>query len=157
MNAELVADGQKFTDWVLSSPDELAAHNPFSARLNYEVLEVRAGEGYAKIRFAPGDEFTNFLRVIHGGVVATMLDETASIAAMSLVGWFFRGTAGASVSFIAPLKPGAGLCEARVIGRAKSLLFLESRLYSDSDDLCAHAQVTVSYAPPKSPATPTPS
>lgn len=149
MSEELLDDGRKFADWVRNSPDELAAHNPFSAGLNYEILEVGPGVGYAKIQFAPGEAFTNFLKVVHGGVVASMIDETASIAAMTLIGWFFRGTVGANVSFIAPLRPGYGLCEARVLGHSRSLVFLDAQLRSESGSLCAHAAITVSYAPPK--------
>lgn len=149
MDEALLADGHKFAEWITTSPEELAKHNPFTAKFEYRVADIRPGEGYAKIRFQIGREFTNFLKIVHGGVVAAMLDETASIAAMSVVGWSFRGTVCLNVGYIAPTQPGIVIGESKLIGTSKSLMFLDASLSAESGEIYAHASLTVAYVPGK--------
>lgn len=58
-------------------------NSPFYRHLGMEVLEI--GEGRARLRLPVKDELKNLYGILHGGVIAALLDSTATIACGSLM------------------------------------------------------------------------
>jgi uncharacterized protein (TIGR00369 family) len=146
MDPEILERGRQFIEWFVSSPDEVAANNPFTARLGFRAKKVSAGEKLAQAHYTVGPDAANFMGIVHGGVLSTILDETACLAAMALVGNCFRGTVNIGITYMVPARPGLLIGDARVLGHTRSLIFLQSSVRSESEELHAHATVTVGYS-----------
>lgn len=77
-----------------------AAHNPIGLRL---VFEER-GSGFAT-RLTLGADYESFPGVIHGGIVATVLDETLA-QAVYRGGWISAFTTGLRIRYGRPMETG---------------------------------------------------
>ncbi len=62
---------------------ELLNHSPFYRHLGMEVIE--AGDGRARLRLPVKDELKNLYGILHGGVIAALLDSSCSIAVGTLL------------------------------------------------------------------------
>ncbi|MFM9612176.1 PaaI family thioesterase [Streptomyces niveiscabiei] len=78
-----------------------APHNPIGLRLVFE----RNGTGYTT-RFRLGADYESFPGVIHGGIVAAVLDETLA-QAVYRSGWVSAFTTGLRVRYGRPMETGA--------------------------------------------------
>ncbi|MFN8996439.1 MAG: PaaI family thioesterase, partial [Pseudomonadota bacterium] len=143
----LAADGRMFTEWLQSQPGDLASLQKISSQLGLSPVELGPEGGCAKLQFSIDANFCNFLGQVHGGIVATLLDETAGLCACTLVGRGFRGTVSMHVDYLGPAKPGVLFSEGRLIKRASRLLFFETYLRSPSNDLLARGSSVVAYGP----------
>jgi uncharacterized protein (TIGR00369 family) len=81
--------------------------NPIGMRLRIEV-----GEGMARTRWVPEPDYVGWSDKVHGGLIATLLDEVMAWAPSSFDSWAV--TAEMSVRFRAPVAPGE---ELTAIGR----------------------------------------
>jgi acyl-CoA thioesterase len=63
---------------------EILNSSPYYRYLGMEVIE--AGEGRARLRLPVKDELKNLYGILHGGVIAALLDSSCSIAVGSLMG-----------------------------------------------------------------------
>jgi uncharacterized protein (TIGR00369 family) len=117
---------------------------PFVELLGLELL--RFADGEAEVALAPRDEHMNGLKMVHGGVVMTLLDVAMAHAARSPrpgdVGQP-RGvvTVEMKTTF---MRPGIGrLCaRAKVLTRTQTLSFCEASLFDADEKLVAHATGT---------------
>lgn len=57
--------------------------SPYYRHLGMEVLEI--GDGCARLRLVVRDEHKNLYGILHGGVLASLLDSTCSIAVGTLL------------------------------------------------------------------------
>lgn len=71
-------------DEVRSKIYEILNSSPYYRYLGMEVIE--AGEGRSRLRLPVKDELKNLYGIIHGGVIAALLDSSCSIAVGSLMG-----------------------------------------------------------------------
>lgn len=62
---------------------KLLNESPFYRHLGMEVIE--AGEGRARLRLPVKDELKNLYGILHGGVIAALLDSSCSIAVGTLL------------------------------------------------------------------------
>ncbi|MBC7230975.1 MAG: PaaI family thioesterase [Actinobacteria bacterium] len=62
---------------------KLLNESPFYRHLGMEVVE--AGEGRARLRLPVKDELKNLYGILHGGVIAALLDSSCSIAVGTLL------------------------------------------------------------------------
>lgn len=149
MDSEMRAAGRDFLVWFRSSPEQVSANNPFTARLGFNVVEIDPDAGFARVHYMADAQTVNFLGLVHGGVLGTILDETGGMAAMSQVGAGFRGTVNMNITYISPARPGLLVGEARVVGHTKTLIFVESSVCSEAGQVHARGALTMGFGPVK--------
>jgi uncharacterized protein (TIGR00369 family) len=91
-----------------------------------------------KVEMQARPEFIHPAGLVHGGMLAAMLDETLSppLAATLGAGEF------APVNFISPAKVGRVLGTGRIVSRGRSICFMEGQLRDDQGNLLATATAT---------------
>lgn len=110
-------------------------HIPFIAHCGIEALEVV--DGRTRLRLVPGPEGLNQLGIVHGGLIATLLDVAMGSAA--------RHAAGRAVMtldmHVAFLSPGRGtlFAEGRITRAGRSLIFCEADIRDEAGALVAKA------------------
>ncbi len=89
--------------------------NPIGMRLRIEI-----GDGFARTSWVAGDDFVGWSDKLHGGIIATLLDEVMAWAPSSFDSWAV--TAEMSVRFRSPAAPGEELlATGRVVGRRRRI------------------------------------
>jgi uncharacterized protein (TIGR00369 family) len=89
--------------------------NPIGMR-----LEIELGDGTARAIWTAGPNYVGWEDKIHGGILATLLDEVMAWAPSSYDSWAV--TAEMNLRFRAPANPGERLvAEARVTGRRRRI------------------------------------
>jgi len=78
-------------------------------------LEIELGEGTASATWTPGPDFVGWESKVHGGILATLLDEVMAWAPSSFDSWAV--TAEMHIRYRSPANPGEPL---RAVGRVKS-------------------------------------
>jgi uncharacterized protein (TIGR00369 family) len=89
-------------------------------------------------------ELTNSWGSAHGGLIATLLDASMTVAARYAVdpeGQQAVATVDLAVTYIGPAKIQLE-CEARVTGKSGPMIYLESRAFSQEGSLVARAVAT---------------
>jgi uncharacterized protein (TIGR00369 family) len=93
--------------------------NPIGMRLHIEL-----GEGTARTSWRAGDDFVGWSDKLHGGIVATMLDEVMAWACASFDAWAV--TAEMNIRYRSPASPGEELlAEARVVRKRRRIYDVE--------------------------------
>jgi acyl-coenzyme A thioesterase 13 len=141
---DLRADGRGLADWLTRSPELFFRAQPFSEQFRARAVRVDAAGGVVRLKYDVPAQYCNFRGQVHGGVSAALLDDAAGIVAALLVGTGFRGTAGSSISYLAPVSVGEVIVESRVIKHTRQLIFAETSLFS-GDELCARSSSTMLY------------
>ena len=89
--------------------------NPIGMRLHIEL-----GEGTARASWTAGDDFVGWSDKLHGGIIATLLDEVMAWAPSSFDSWAV--TAEMTVRYRSPAAPGEVLsAEGRVTERRRRI------------------------------------
>jgi uncharacterized protein (TIGR00369 family) len=123
---------------------------PASAHLGQELLEIDTEEGWVKIAYRLSDVHFNRYGAIHGGVIASVMDDVVATAAGLVAAWGeIAPTLEMKVSYLNQAAAGAHTAEARVIKRGKTILFLESAMFNDAGKTIATASATIMIAPLK--------
>jgi uncharacterized protein (TIGR00369 family) len=122
--------------------DPSEAHVWFT--LGYRMPE--GGDGSAVIEWDAGDEYTfpdGDSRVVHGGLVTTLLDSAMGGACWSVMrdGETFL-TADLHVEFMRPARPGTLRAEGRVVQRTRRVAFCAAELHDADGHLLAAARCT---------------
>jgi uncharacterized protein (TIGR00369 family) len=101
-------------------------------------LEIRPTASGVEVDYAFEDRFQGWQGIVHGGLVATILDE--------LMAWACRAackgavTAEMTVRFRQPLRTGRSFRgEGRIVSERGSVLFCESRLLDSDSNVIAQA------------------
>ena len=118
--------------------------SPFSAHIGVELEELR--EGYARLSLVLEPHHTNPNGVMHGGVIATMMDSAMGAALGSLRGPEAsrspHSTVEMNASFLAGARPGDKIVvEGRVLRLGKSIAFGEAEARR-GDELIAKGRLT---------------
>jgi uncharacterized protein (TIGR00369 family) len=126
--------------------------NPFAGRQNYHCfgccpdnpmgLHLEFSEEGEKVlcHWLPAPEYQGFTGVLHGGIQATLLDETGGWAIMVKL-----GTAGVTskmeVKYRRPVRTDEGVLrlEAIVISSTARIATLRCSIYNAADELCTEA------------------
>ena len=114
-----------------------AAAFPFFKLMGLEVLDVAPGRSTTRITFRP--DLTQPFGVIHGGVIATLID-TGIAHALMLTDRFqqLRREQGALVSvdlrvkFFRPVSEGTMLCESTITRLGQKIIHAESVVTNDA-------------------------
>lgn len=113
-------------------------------------LRLATGPDGARVTMQVGPDHTNRHGMMHGGLIATVLD-----TAMGATASWLRGEGGAipfstitmTVNFVAPMPMGQIIAEGRVIGGGFKTVFVEARAHSETGTLVAQATGTFKRAP----------
>jgi uncharacterized protein (TIGR00369 family) len=83
-------------------------------------LEIELGDGEARSAWTPGDDFVGWSDKVHGGIIATLLDEVMAWAPSSFDAWAV--TAEMGIRYRSPANPGERLeAVGRVIERRRRI------------------------------------
>jgi uncharacterized protein (TIGR00369 family) len=116
---------------------------PITKLLGWKFLDFEVKQKVIKVEMQARPEFVNPAGLIHGGMLAAMLDETLSPALAATLGpGEFAPTLEIKVSFIAPAKVGRVLGTGRVVSRGRSICFMEGQLHDDAGTLLATGTAT---------------
>lgn len=100
-----------------------ADHNCFACGRENRIgmgLHIELGEGSARTSWTAGDDFVGWSDKIHGGIIATLLDEVMAWAPSSFDSWAV--TAEMSVRYRSPALPGEELlATGRVVERRRRI------------------------------------
>jgi uncharacterized protein (TIGR00369 family) len=103
-----------------------------SKRLEAVVTRFDEETSTAHLTFEVPREDANFYGSTHGGVVATIVDDACSVAALCVVGAHsFMGTMELAVNYLKPLKVGAVRAEAQVVSRSRNTVYVEAALFGE--------------------------
>lgn len=107
-----------------------------------------AENGVARLVLEPRDELTNNFKVVHGGVLMSILDSVMTSAALSATGFTKAAvTIDMSTSFQKPAK-GRLTVHGTVQGGGKSVCFCEGRVLNEAGEIVARAMGTFRYVTP---------
>lgn len=118
-----------------------ADHNCFACGGQNAIgmrLEIELGEGMARTEWRAGADYVGWEDKIHGGILATLLDEVMAWAPSSYDSWAV--TAEMHLRYRAPANPGELLtAEAHVMSRKRRIYEVHGEVRGDSGRLIAEA------------------
>lgn len=116
---------------------------PISKLLGWKYISFDPDARILKAEMQARPEFLNPAGLVHGGMLAAMLDETLSpTLALTLGPGEFAPTLELKVNFIAAVRVGRVLGTGRIVHRGRSICFLEGQLHDDDGNLLATATAT---------------
>ncbi|MFC4098627.1 PaaI family thioesterase [Paenibacillus xanthanilyticus] len=92
---------------------------------------IRAESGKAGLCLAIGPEHLNLYGIVHGGVLATFMDNTMGMAAMLACPGEKVVTAQLNIHYLQSASGGVLTCQAELIHRAGRTLTLEGHVYAE--------------------------
>lgn len=118
-----------------------ADHNCFACGGQNRIgmrLEIELGEGTARTTWTAAPDYVGWEDKIHGGILATLLDEVMAWAPSSYDSWAV--TAEMKIRFRAPANPGEELsAEARVRSRRRRIYEVHGEVHGQDGRLVAEA------------------
>lgn len=124
--------------------DGLLPAPPIAKTMAFKLVEV--GEGFAVFEGKPGPHLLNPLGVVHGGWALTLIDTVTGCAAHSILpaGVGFT-TIETKANFSRPIMPDMRCvrAEGRVIGKGRTIISAEGRIFDDNGRLVAHGTSTL--------------
>jgi uncharacterized protein (TIGR00369 family) len=124
------ADGRRYA---------FADHHCFACGVTNPVgmhLEIVFGEASARAEWVAGKDFVGWSDKVHGGIVATLLDEVMAWAPSSYDSWAV--TAELTIRYRSPASPGERLlAEGRVVRRRRRIYEVRGEVRTDDGRLIA--------------------
>lgn len=115
----------------------LTDHVPYWQTLGFKLVDVEPGRAVFEGEVRP-DLMQN--HVLHGGVLASMLDSACAVAAISKVyPANYATTINLQVSYLKPLTSGRFRAEGTCMKAGKNVLFSEARVFDDKQSLIGSA------------------
>ncbi len=115
---------------------------PVAELLGIELVE--AGDGECTMRLEAGEQHSNPMGTIHGGILCDIADAAMGMAFFSTLG---EGesftTLELKINFLRPFWTGTLLAHGKVVSRGKTVGLTECRVVDDQERLVAHATSTV--------------
>jgi uncharacterized protein (TIGR00369 family) len=130
---EIVApDGRRYA---------FADHNCFGCGPQNPIgmgLHIELGDGTARAAWTAGPDFVGWSDRVHGGIIATLLDEVMAWAPSSFDSWAV--TAEMTIRYRSPAMPGEELvAEARVVERRRRIFQVTGEVTAPDGRLIAEA------------------
>jgi uncharacterized protein (TIGR00369 family) len=113
--------------------DNLYERLPYYSTIGMQVKEIR--DGRSRIELMMRKELSQN-GMIHGGVLASMVDASCACAAFSATdfkGWVT--TIDLQVSFLKPVSKGKLIAEANCLRAGKNVIFCESKIKNEDGEL----------------------
>lgn len=99
---------------------------------------TKAEKGVARVDFVVREEMTNLARILHGGIMSTMIDEVMGIAFFTLDLEYFFPTVNLNVDFMAPAQIGDLIqVEASITKQGKTIIYTEAIVKNGDGKLLA--------------------
>lgn len=110
--------------------------SPFYRYMQMEALD--AEDGRSSFRLTVKDDFKNLYGILHGGVIATILDSTCSIAVASLLEpGEFSYTLDQRVNYIGNVRSGVLHGQGKTIHKGRKTAVSEGEIRDDDGNLIA--------------------
>jgi uncharacterized protein (TIGR00369 family) len=122
---------------------EFGSGNQFAQSLGAKVIE--RGDGHAAFTFEAREHDLNAQGVVHGGVLAGLMDLNLAMAAGSHsdpARRRFSITLSMTINFVGAAKPGTFTCRATQVGGGKRTVFCDGRIEDQDGNLVATGQGT---------------
>ncbi len=120
----------------------LLNNSPYYRHLGMEVLQVE--EGKCQLRLPLKAELKNLFGMLHGGVIASLLDSTCSIAAGSLCGiGEIAVTLDQTINYISNLREGCLLAEGTAIYKGRNTAIAHAEVRDQRGNLVAYGSATI--------------
>jgi uncharacterized protein (TIGR00369 family) len=106
---------------------------PFYSTLGFELQEINNGVAIFEIEIK--EELTQY-GMIHGGVLASLIDSTCACAAFSLIlpdG--YATTIDLQVAFLKPVSKGRLKAKAKCVKAGKNIFFCKGKIWNENGDL----------------------
>lgn len=114
---------------------ELQRRVPYWKTLGLELLEVGDGRATMAVTFRPEHLQSG---VMHGGVVASLIDSACACAALSLILPDAYGTSvNLQVAYLKPITAGRITARAECLRAGRRILFTEARVQDEAGDVVA--------------------
>lgn len=129
---------------------KLGEESPLYKLLNIEIEEVN--ENYARLSMEVDERHTQFLKMVHGGVVASLADSAAAWAIYGSSN--FKGipvTVEMKINFLKPAKLGKLIAEARNIHEGTRIFVCDVDVKDSNGMLVAKSLVTYYIVNEKKP------
>ena len=130
----------------MTSIDRIAkgmSYIPYMRHLGMEFVE--GSEGYIKLRLPFQKENTTAADALHGGAIASLIDNTGSLAAWTKAELgnprYFGSTVGITVNYLSAVIGQDSYGEGRVLKRGKELIYSDVRVTNEAGKLCAQGTV----------------
>lgn len=124
---------------LLEEYQNVVAANPFAAAIEMEILEIR--EGYVYTRVKKRKELENIYGDLHGGCLYTIADNMAGVAA-STYGYYVTTVNGSIQYLKAARNTEYVYCEAKVIKPGRNISVVLVRIKDDQGMLLNTAEFT---------------
>lgn len=120
---------------------KLLNDSPFYRHLGMEVVE--AGEGRARLRLPVKDELKNLYGILHGGVIAALLDSSCSIAVGTLLETDEAAvTLDQRINYISNVKEGVLYGEGRALHKGRFTGVGQAEVRDEQGNLVAAGMIT---------------
>jgi len=121
---------------------------PFAKLLGIKLDAIEPGDATLSLQIR--DDFKQNVGVVHGGVIASLIDTATAFAILPLLNADERTTTvDLTISYLRPLTAGSMVARAKVLRAGKRLIVVSAELLDDGRTLAATALSTYMRLPPK--------
>ncbi|HSE31902.1 MAG TPA: PaaI family thioesterase [Pyrinomonadaceae bacterium] len=114
---------------------------PFAKLLGIKLDSVEPGDASLSLQIR--DDFRQNAGVVHGGVIASLIDSATAFAILPLLNPNERSTTvDLTISYLRPLTVGSMVAHAKVIRAGQRLIVVFAELHDDAGNLAATALST---------------
>ncbi|MCU0445580.1 MAG: PaaI family thioesterase [Microscillaceae bacterium] len=135
-------------DWLKNQigKETTVSPSPFARWLKGTLLEVEVGA--VKVAFEIRPEMANPMGILHGGVIAGMLDDVLGMATLTLGNSHFYATVNLALDYLASAKVGERvIVEAKIVRNGKQIIHAVGEINSESGKLLAKASTNLAITP----------
>jgi len=133
----------KWCEWILP----LINSSPFFSFLGIKLNEFRYGEAFLELEIK--EEHIQLHGVVHGGVLATMIDAAGALAAVTLIeGPNSATTIEMKINYLSSAKKGKLFVHGHCIKLGKTIGVSEATITDITKKKIAHGIVTIMLTPP---------
>ena len=122
---------------------------PFAKLLGIKLDSIEPGDATLSLQIR--DDFRQNAGVVHGGVIASLIDSATAFAILPLLNPDERSTTvDLTISYLRPLTTGSMVAHAKVLRAGRSLIVVSAELHDDGGNLAATALSTYARLSKKS-------
>ena len=121
---------------------------PFAKLLGIKLDAVEPGDATLSLQIR--DDFKQNAGIVHGGVIASLIDSATAFAILPLLNADERTTTvDLTISYLRPLTAGSIVARAKVLRAGRRLIVVSAELFGDGGNLAATALSTYIRLPSK--------
>jgi len=113
---------------------------------------VRMAEGQAEMAWTPTPDMSNPVGNVHGGVIATIIDEVTGAAVMSAIDAGSAPTVSMHVEYLHPIPIGGSYTAVgEIVRKGRALAIVDARILSEEGTVLARGTCMFQIPRPKQP------